>query len=154
MDVTLLASVGRMEFELGLLPTNCTARPHIPQQLVLSHARAVVGGGHSSIVLGALTHGLPGLFVPKGGETPANARRMALAGAGIWLGADEVSVSTMSAHLERVLTDETLWSNARALGSRFAAERPILAAASAIERLLGQAHDDEVTDVELPATVG
>src|SRR5258708_10707919 len=45
-------------------------RGHVPQASVLEQARAVVGSANTTAVLGAITHGLPLLVFPPGGEQP------------------------------------------------------------------------------------
>jgi UDP:flavonoid glycosyltransferase YjiC (YdhE family) len=65
--VRVVASVGRMDSEVGQVPPNFFVRPHVAQSAVLPHARAVVTNATTTSILGALTHGLPMLMIPGGG---------------------------------------------------------------------------------------
>ncbi|HEX5727269.1 MAG TPA: hypothetical protein VFX98_17490, partial [Longimicrobiaceae bacterium] len=64
----VVASVGRMDDEVGALPRNVVARPHVSQALVLPRAAAAVSGGYTSVVLAALRHGVPHVLTPVSGE--------------------------------------------------------------------------------------
>ncbi len=69
--------------ELGTLPASVTVQRWVPQAEVLSRAAAMVGHGGSGSTLGALAAGVPQAFVPLFVDGPANAGRVAAAGAGI-----------------------------------------------------------------------
>lgn len=81
--VRVVASVGRMDRKTGPLPDNFLVRDHVSQGLVLPHAQAAVSSGNTSVVLGALAHGLPSVVLPGGGETADNATKLELLGYGV-----------------------------------------------------------------------
>ena len=68
--VRVVAALGRMDSEIGAVPANFFVRAHVPQGAVLPYAAAVVANGNTTAVSGALTHGLPSLLIPGGGEQP------------------------------------------------------------------------------------
>jgi UDP:flavonoid glycosyltransferase YjiC (YdhE family) len=65
--VRVVASIGRMDGDIGNVPPNFFVRSHVAQSAVLPHARAIVTNATTTSVLGALTHGLPMLMIPGGG---------------------------------------------------------------------------------------
>src|SRR5260370_23702209 len=95
-------------------------RGHVPQASVLEQARAVVGSANTTAVLGAITHGLPLLVFPTGGEQPALATRLAAVGAAAVLSASAPSSDGL-ATLKRVLDDGAEREAARRLRAAFAA---------------------------------
>jgi UDP:flavonoid glycosyltransferase YjiC (YdhE family) len=109
-------------------------RGHVPQRAVLERAGAVVCSANTTAVLGALTHGLPLLVFPTGGEQPALAARLAAAGAATVMSASAPPVD-VRAELERVLGEGAEREAARRLRAAFAAcDGPGLVAA-ALEEL-------------------
>jgi UDP:flavonoid glycosyltransferase YjiC (YdhE family) len=72
MDVVV--TVGR-ELDpqvLGPQPPNVRARRYIPESLLLPHCGLCVSHGGSGSVLGAITHGVPMVLLPIGGDQPLN----------------------------------------------------------------------------------
>jgi UDP:flavonoid glycosyltransferase YjiC (YdhE family) len=109
-------------------------RGHVPQSPVLQQAEAVVCSANTTAVLGALTHGLPLLLFPTGGEQPALAARCLAAGAATALPAAS-SVADLRLALERVLDGADMRHAARVLQAAFAdVDGPGLVAA-ALEEL-------------------
>lgn len=109
-------------------------RGHVPQGSVLERAGAVVSSANTTAVLGALTHGLPVVVFPTGGEQPALATRLAAVGAAAVLSAS-ASSSEVLPTLKRVLDGGAEREAARRLQSAFAAyDGPGLVAA-ALEEL-------------------
>lgn len=109
-------------------------RGHVPQASVLEQARAVVGSANTTAVLGAITHGLPLLVFPTGGEQPALATRLAAVGAAAVLSASAPS-SDVLATLKRVLDDGAEREAARRLRAAFAAYDGPRLVAAALEEL-------------------
>lgn len=118
--VRVVAAIGRMDGEAGSIPDNFFVRNHVPQELVLSQARAVISSGHTTAVLGALTHGLPSLLIPSGSGTEDITERCQEAGAAITLSPDAVTVETLKQSLEKLLHCPNLRQNAQKLQSAFA----------------------------------
>jgi MGT family glycosyltransferase len=106
--VQVVASVGRMDQEVGTLPPNFLVRDHVPQGLVMSRARAVLSGAHTSVVLATLAHGLPSVVVPTGGETPDNAERLAAAGCALSLAAEDATAEALREAVGQALAAEGL----------------------------------------------
>jgi len=90
---------------VGDLPPNFLVDGHVPQGLVMPHARAVVSGGTTTVALGALAHGLPSVLVPSGGETPDNAQKLAAAGCALSLQDDGLTAGALREAIEQVSGD-------------------------------------------------
>ena len=103
----------------ALRDANSLVRGHVPQSPVLEQAEAVVCSANTTAVLGALTHGLPLLLFPTGGEQPALAARCLAAGAATVLPASS-PVGDLRAALERVLDGADQRQAARRLQAAFA----------------------------------
>ncbi|HLQ15133.1 MAG TPA: nucleotide disphospho-sugar-binding domain-containing protein [Candidatus Eisenbacteria bacterium] len=92
---------------------------HVPQHPVLEKADGVVCSANTTAVLGALTHGLPLLVFPTGGEQPALAARLLAAGAAAILPAAS-PVEDLRSALERTLDGAGQRHAVRRLQSAFA----------------------------------
>jgi len=133
--VQVVASVGRMDQEVGRVPENFAVLDHVPQGVAMPHARAVVSGGHSTVVLGALSHGLPGVVIPTGGETPDNAETLVEAGCAVRLGTAELAPGPFRAAVDDALGDAALARACRGVQRALARSRPFDRAAALVERL-------------------
>lgn len=102
-DLRVVAAVGRMHGEVGALPRNILARPHIDQDHVLPHARAMISAGNTTATLAALRRGLPMLLFPGGGEQVDVTDRCVRAGAAIRRDLDDLSEETLLAALDELL---------------------------------------------------
>ncbi|HEX5727764.1 MAG TPA: nucleotide disphospho-sugar-binding domain-containing protein [Longimicrobiaceae bacterium] len=131
----VVASLGRMDAAVGALPANVLARPHVAQGLVLPHARAVLSGGHTTVVAAALAHGLPGVVVPGGGETPENAATLARLGCARRLEAEGLTAEALRRALEEALEDPGMRRAARRAQRALAAVDSFPAAAELVERM-------------------
>lgn len=120
LGIRLAAS---MERHRGAPPDSCDAdrlvRGHVPQQPVLEQARGVVCSANTTAVLGALTHGLPLLLFPTGGEQPALSARCLAAGAATTLPASSDAGDIRTA-LNRALEGTAQRQAARRLQAAFA----------------------------------
>ena len=109
LDARVLLTLGvGAEVELGEVPPNVHIEKWVPQQDVLPHAAAVVGHGGAGTTLGALGAGVPQVVVPLFADQPANAARIAIAGAGV-----AASIDGIGAAIEHVLADDSYRSAAR-----------------------------------------
>ncbi len=109
-------------------------RGYVPQGLVLERAGGAVCSANTTAMLGALTHGLPAVVFPTGGEQHALAARCLAAGAVIRLSPSS-PVADISGALRRLLDDGAEREAARRLRAAFAAyDGPGLVAA-ALEEL-------------------
>ncbi len=103
--VRVAASVGRMDRQASHIPENFFVRDHVPQEMVLPRATAVLCTSTTTAVLGALTHGLPLLLVPGGGggEQTDLALRCRRAGVAHHLGAADVNAARLGALIRELL---------------------------------------------------
>ncbi|HEX7119824.1 MAG TPA: nucleotide disphospho-sugar-binding domain-containing protein [Longimicrobiales bacterium] len=134
-SLQVIASVGRMDGGPGDLPGNFFARDHVPQELVLPRAAAVVCAGHTSVVLGTLTHGLPGVVVPHGGETPDNADRLVAQGCAIRLDGAELGPDTLRDAVFEAMRSDAMRDNARRIQKAFERMSGFDTAATLVEAL-------------------
>lgn len=136
MDVQVVGSIGRMDVKHGELPRNVAVNDHISQRLVLPHSNIVVCGGHSAAAIGAVTHGLPSVLFPHGGETVDNSERLAQVGAALSVNLEDATKATIQSSLEAALSDAEIANRARALQAAFNATSSLTTAATLIERLV------------------
>lgn len=132
--VRVVAAIGRLDDEVGELPPNVFARPHIPQAAVLPHCQGVICTGNTTAVLGALTHGLPLLLLPAGGEQIDVAERCTEAGCAHMLPASADAAMIRQA-LNAVLADTQMRARAQGLQRAFGQMNGPTIAAHAIELL-------------------
>ena len=118
--VNVVASVGRMDGEIGEIPENFFVRKHIPQGLILPKASAVISSGHTTAVLGAISYGLPSLIIPHGSGTEDIAERCEKAGAAICLSPFQMTSESISKAVDRLLDDQNLQKNSQLLQQAFA----------------------------------
>lgn len=136
--VLVAASVGRMDRKTSRIPSNFFVRDHVPQELVLPHATAVLCTSTTTAVLGALTHGLPLLIVPGGGggEQTDLAFRCQSRGVAYHLKAADVNAERLGALIQELLIPETpARRNALRMRDAFAAAGGVEQAADLLERL-------------------
>lgn len=136
--VRVMGSVGRMDQEVGALPPNFLVRAHVPQELVLRRARAVVAGGHSTVAIGALMHGVPSVLIPYGVDTPDNAERLARAGCARSLDIEGLTPGGVRDAVDFVLADETIRRGCARLRDSFREAASFELAASLVETMGAQ----------------
>ncbi len=117
--VHVIASVGRMDGEIGEIPENFFVRKHIPQGLILPKAKAVICSGHSTAVLGAITHKLPSLTIPYGSGTEDIAERCQRAGVSIRISPFQMTVETIGKAVDQLLDCPNLQKNSQLLQQAF-----------------------------------
>jgi UDP:flavonoid glycosyltransferase YjiC (YdhE family) len=133
--VRVAASIGRMDGEIGQIPGNFFVRNHVPQGLVLPYARAVISSGHTTSVLGALTHGVPCVLIPNGSGTEEIAERCQGAGVALCLPHSEISAEMLTWAVRRVLENSSMRRKAQSLQRAFARMSGPARAADVIQRL-------------------
>jgi len=136
--VRVAASVGRMDRQTSRIPANFFVRDHVPQEVVLPHATAVLCTSTTTAVLGALTHGLPLLLVPGGGggEQSDLAIRCRRTGVAHHMRADDVNAQSLGTLIQELLVPETeTRRSARLLQQAFASAGGIERAVELLERL-------------------
>jgi MGT family glycosyltransferase len=138
LPLKIVASVGRMDGELTNIPPNFFIRDHISQGLILPQAKAVICNGHTTSVLGALTHGLPSLLLPNGSGTEDLAERCQKAGAATILTETEINVNNLQTAVETLLETSDLRQNAQRLQKAFRKIDSFETVASLLENLAMQ----------------
>ena len=113
---------------------NWLVRGYVPQQVVLAQADGVVCSGNTTAMLGAITHGLPAVMFPTGGEQHALAARCLEAGAALALSPSS-PVGEVRAAMERILDSGEQRQAARRLQAAFAAYDGPQLVATALEEL-------------------
>ena len=108
-----------MDGEIGEIPENFFVRKHIPQGLILPKAKAVICSGHSTAVLGAITHKLPSLIIPCGSGTEDIAERCQCAGVSICISPFQMTVETIGKAVDQLLDCPNLQKNSQLLQQAF-----------------------------------
>ena len=103
---------------VGPQPAHVHVARYIPQTQLLPHSAAVVSHAGSGTLLAALARGLPQLCLPQAADQFGNAAACVAAGAGRALLPGTVTVDSVRAEMEHVLTDGAY----RAAAERVAAE--------------------------------
>jgi UDP-glucoronosyl and UDP-glucosyl transferase len=83
LPVRVLLTTGGNDVALGEVPANVQVEKWVDEPRTLGHAAAVVGHGGAGTTLSAMAAGCPLVAVPLFGDQPANAVRVAVAGAGV-----------------------------------------------------------------------
>lgn len=105
-SVRVAGSAGRSDDDEFDIPRNFFVRDHVPQERVLRHACAVISNGHTTSVLGALSHGLPMLLFPNGSGTYEIALRCRSAGVAIGLSTKKINAGLVEASYHKIMDDE------------------------------------------------
>jgi len=134
-DMSIVASTGRMAHCPTALPSNFYVRPHLPQKRVMEQASVVLCSGTTTPVLGAITHGVPLVMIPTGGEQPDAAEICCQAGVAVELNADGLTAEQISNAIRSVDGNEAMRERARHLARQFNAMRSIDPAVSLLQRL-------------------
>jgi UDP:flavonoid glycosyltransferase YjiC (YdhE family) len=133
--VQVAASLGRMDAAPGALPANVYAAPHVPQGVVLPRARAAVFSPTTSVVLATLAHGVPGVVVPTGNETPDNAARLSELGCARVLAAEGLGAEALGQALAAILDDADVRAACARARAALGDPAGFAAAAGAVEAL-------------------
>ena len=131
----VVANLGRMDGEVGSIPKNFFVRPHVPQGKVLHYASAVIATGHTTAVLGALTHGLPSLLFPAGSGSDDIAEHCEQAGAALCLHEATGDSGVLEEAVDELLVNSNLRQKAERLRIAFARAGGISRAAELIESI-------------------
>jgi UDP:flavonoid glycosyltransferase YjiC (YdhE family) len=141
-SLRIAAATSRLsaEREAQLPPGAFYWRRQIERSRVLRAADLLIGSAASSAVLGALSHGVPCLLIPAGGEQLDLAEQVERAGAGRILAPREVTPAALRRAVRQVLADGRLRRGARELQRAFAGLAGFTAAAEEVERLAAPAN--------------
>jgi UDP:flavonoid glycosyltransferase YjiC (YdhE family) len=135
--IAMAVSTGRMDGDGSTGDSDSEhlfLRRHINQSLVLPHACLTIGSATTNSVLGALTHALPSLLIPAGGEQLDLAEQVERAGAAKVLAADALTAESLLEATLDALGDSALSHGARQLGRAFASLDGFALSADLIER--------------------
>jgi len=116
----VVASVDKMTCSQGEVPSNFFVRDHIPQCKVMQFTHVVVSSANTTSFLGALTAGIPALFVPAGGEQHDLAHLAKSAGVGSVLSPYELSPEVIQDEMERLLVVPSFREKAQLFKAAFA----------------------------------
>lgn len=109
LDVDVLVVLGPQgdPAALGAVPDRVHLHRFVPQERVLAHVDLVVHHGGTGNTLGALSHGLPAVVLPQGGDQFVNAARLAEVGAGRALTGEEVTAAAVARAVAAMLPDDS-----------------------------------------------
>lgn len=133
--VRVAAEIGQVTDGPRRFPETFFVRDYLVQSQVLRHARAVICGGGSRTVLGAMMHALPLVILPGGAEQRDMAEQCVAAAIGLHLPIT-ASASTIARAVECVRGDVRFAQHLRVLGQAFAQVDGCERAAMELESLI------------------
>jgi UDP:flavonoid glycosyltransferase YjiC (YdhE family) len=142
-EVRIAAASGRMDGPGGLaeaVPAGWFVRPHVHQGAVLRRAALMIGSATSTAVLGALSHGVPCVLVPGGGEQLELAEQVERAGAGQRLAPAGLTAAALRRPVAAALGDGGLHRRAAELRAAFARVDGFAVSTELLERLAAPRH--------------
>jgi UDP:flavonoid glycosyltransferase YjiC (YdhE family) len=95
----------------------------------------VLSCGTTTAVLGALTHGLPSVLFPGGGETPDNSEKVTDAGCALSLKADALAPDALYERIAAAAADAAIRRNCREMQAALARMDGFTTAAALVEQL-------------------
>ncbi|WNG36518.1 hypothetical protein F0U61_24685 [Archangium violaceum] len=138
LPVRVVAAIRRPGIEEETFPSHFLVRRHVPQSSILRRARGIIASGTTTVVLGALTHGLPALLIVAGGEQFSTAERCRRAGAALNLlrrTDNDLTPQAIRAAVEELLATPGLAGNAQRLREALARVDGPARAADLLEEL-------------------
>jgi MGT family glycosyltransferase len=120
------------EYELA---ENMTGEEFLPQTSVLPHVDAVITHGGNNTVTECMWFGKPMIVLPIFWDQHDNAQRVAETGYGVRVPTYTAQAETLTAALDRVLSDEQLRMRSSVAGERLRQDPGTVLAANLIERL-------------------
>jgi UDP:flavonoid glycosyltransferase YjiC (YdhE family) len=136
--VYVAASLDRMDSPMGGIPPNFLVRPYLPQGKVLPFASAVVASANTTVVLGAVTSGVPSVLFTAGGEQPDVAEKCEAAGVAKVLHPELTSADELSSAINQVINDKYMKESAVRLSDAFSRIDSIGVASDLLEILSQQ----------------
>jgi UDP:flavonoid glycosyltransferase YjiC (YdhE family) len=104
----------------GPQPAHILLEPYLPHTLLLPRCCLVVSHGGAGAMLGALTHGLPQLLLPQGGDQFVNARACQHTGVALVLSAEQLSPASVGDAGRRLLNEASFKRAAEAVQAEIA----------------------------------
>ncbi len=117
LDLAFVVATAHSDRERTRTEDSLWARPFVPRAAVLPRCSLVVGAGHPTTVLGALTHGRPLVLLSNGSGTEESAEACQRAGVAITARLTEATPSGLGALLTRAFGDEAMRRAAAAIGA-------------------------------------
>ncbi|MEZ6971854.1 MULTISPECIES: nucleotide disphospho-sugar-binding domain-containing protein [Aeromonas] len=134
----LLTTGGRDPALLGdAIPANAIVTDHVPFELALPRAAALVTNGGYGSVQSALAHGVPLVVAGTGEDKAEVATRVAWSGAGINLHSNEPTAEAVATAVRKVVSEPRYRARARLLAEEMAALDGRAAIATSVAGLLG-----------------
>ncbi|MEV3806769.1 glycosyltransferase [Aeromonas dhakensis] len=134
----LLTTGGRDPALLGdAIPANAIVTDHVPFELALPRAAALVTNGGYGSVQSALAHGVPLVVAGTGEDKAEVATRVAWSGAGINLHSNEPTAAMVATAVRKVVSEPRYRARARLLAEEMAALDGRAAIAASVADLLG-----------------
>lgn len=134
----LLTTGGRDPALLGdAIPTNAIVTEHVPFELALPRAAALVTNGGYGSVQSALAHGVPLVVAGTGEDKAEVATRVAWSGAGINLHSNEPTAAMVATAVRKLVSEPRYRARARLLAEEMAALDGRAAIAASVADLLG-----------------
>lgn len=134
----LLTTGGRDPALLGdVIPANAIVTDHVPFELALPRAAALVTNGGYGSVQSALAHGVPLVVAGTGEDKAEVATRVAWSGAGINLHCNEPTAAMVATAVRKVVGEPRYRARARLLAEEMAALDGRAAIAASVADLLG-----------------
>ncbi|MBW3690098.1 glycosyltransferase [Aeromonas dhakensis] len=134
----LLTTGGRDPALLGdAIPANAIVTDHVPFELALPRAAALVTNGGYGSVQAALAHGVPLVVAGTGEDKAEVATRVAWSGAGINLHCNEPTADAVAAAVRKLVHEPRYRARARLLADEMATLDARAAIATSVAGLLG-----------------
>ncbi|MFA7824935.1 glycosyltransferase [Aeromonas dhakensis] len=134
----LLTTGGRDPALLGdAVPANAIVTDHVPFELALPRAAALVTNGGYGSVQSALAHGVPLVVAGTGEDKAEVATRVAWSGVGINLHSNEPTAAMVATAVRKVVSEPRYRARARLLAEEMAALDGRAAIAASVADLLG-----------------
>lgn len=119
-NIVVTVGEGNDPARLAPLPKNAHVERFVRQALILPHCRLVVSHGGSGSMLGALAHGLPLLFLPRGADQFENADACRAADVARVLIPSELRVDTVREAVSELLSTPRYASRAAQVAEEIA----------------------------------
>jgi MGT family glycosyltransferase len=120
------------------IPANVSLFRSVPQTQLLPHLDVFVSHGGNNSTNEALAAGVPLLVLPIGGEQADNASRVVYLGAGLRADVRDLTPTTVSTQVRRLLTEPSFRQRARQCADQLAQTDSPRAASAAITNMLGR----------------
>lgn len=133
--VQIIAATNDDNIINGELPANFYVRKFIPHQVALPYADAVLTNGTSSIMLGALSHGLPMGIIITASESYNVADVCDRAAVSVSLAAHDISYDRFAATISRLMEDRALYERATAVQTALNEVESFAVSADLLEQL-------------------